>query len=89
MGFDFDVDIEAGSGAFEAVKAEEFVGNELKVVRGLEGDEFLEKCDDWGGPRTALVAAAGVDLKSFAVLEPAASKLVESIFAYLKTLASF
>jgi len=36
-----------------------------------------------------MVAAAGFDLKSLAVLEPASSKLVEAGFSYMETLAGF
>ena len=85
----FDVGFDAGSSPFESVEAEEFVGNELKVARGLEGNEFAEKGDDRGGPGAAMVAAAGFDLKSLAVLEPASSKLVEAGFSYMETLAGF
>ena len=42
----FDVGFDAGSSTFEAVEAEDFVGNELKVARGLKGNEFAEKGDD-------------------------------------------
>ena len=75
----FDVGFDAGSSPFESVEAEEFVGNELKIARGLEGNEFAKKGNDRGGPGTAMVAAAGFDLKSIAVLEPAS----------LETLAGF
>jgi len=85
----FDVGFDAGSSAFEAIEAEEFVGNELKIAWGLEGDEFAEKGNDRGGPGAAMVAAAGFDLKSLAVLEPASSKLVEAGFSYMETLAGF
>ena len=36
-----------------------------------------------------MVAAAGFDLKSLAVLQPASSKLGEAGFSYMKTLAGF
>ena len=36
-----------------------------------------------------MVAAAGFDLKSLAVLEPASSKLVEAGFSYMEKLAGF
>ena len=36
-----------------------------------------------------MVAAAGFDLKSIAVLEPASSKLVEAGFSYIETMAGF
>jgi len=36
-----------------------------------------------------MVAAAGFDLKSIAVLEPASSKLVEAGFSYMETMAGF
>lgn len=85
----FDVGFDAGSGTFEAVEAEEFVGNELKVARGLEGNEFAEKGNNRGGPGAAMVATAGFDLKSLAVLKPASSKLVEASFSYMETLAGF
>ena len=85
----FDVGFDAGSSAFEAVEAEEFVSNELKIAWGLEGNEFAEKGNDRGGPGAAMVAAAGFDLKSLAVLEPASSKLVEAGFSYMETLAGF
>ncbi len=63
----FDVGLDAGSSPFESVEAEEFVGNELKIARGLEGHEFAKKGNDRGGPGTAMVAAdAGFDLKSIA-----------------------
>ena len=75
------------SGAFEAVEAEEFVGNELKVAWGLEGDEFAEKGKGRGWAGAAMVATAGFDLKSLAVLEPASSKLVETSFSYMEKLA--
>ena len=83
----FDVGFDAGSSTFEAVEAEEFVSNELKIAWGLEGNEFAEKGNDWGGPGAAMVAAAGFDLKSLAVLEPASSKLVETSFSYMEKLA--
>jgi hypothetical protein len=82
----FDVGLDAGSSRFEA---EEFVGNELKIARGLDGNEFAKKGNERGGPGTAMVAAAGFDLKSIAVLEPASSKLVEAGFSYMETLAGF
>lgn len=85
----FDVGFDAGSSPFESVEAEEFVGNELKIARGLEGNEFAKKGNDRGGPGTAMVAAAGFDLKSIAVLEPASSKLVEAGFSYMETMAGF
>ena len=85
----FDVGFDAGSSTFEAVEAEEFVSNELKIAWGLEGNEFAEKGNDRGGPGAAMVAAAGFDLKSLAVLEPASSKLVEAGFSYMETLAGF
>jgi hypothetical protein len=47
------------------------------------------KGNDRGGPGTAMVAAAGFDLKSLAVLEPASSKLVEAGFSYMETMAGF
>jgi hypothetical protein len=85
----FDVGFDAGSGAFEAVEAEEFIGNELKIAWGLEGNEFAKKGKDRGGPRAAMVAATGFYLKSLAVLKPASSKLVEVGFPYMETLAGF
>jgi hypothetical protein len=85
----FDVGFDAGSSTFEAVEAEEFVSNELKIAWCLEGNEFAEKGNDRGGPGAAMVAAAGFDLKSLAVLEPASSKLVEAGFSYMETLAGF
>ncbi len=85
----FDVGFDAGSSAFEAIEAEEFVGNELKIAWDLEGNEFAEKGNDRGGPGAARVAAAGFDLKSLAVLEPASSKLVEAGFSYMEKLAGF
>jgi len=85
----FDVGFDAGSSPFETVEAEEFVGNELKIAWGLEGNEFAEKGNDWGGPGGAMVAAAGFDLKSIAVLEPESSKLVEAGFSYMETMAGF
>jgi hypothetical protein len=45
----FDVGFDAGSSTFEAVEAEEFVSNELKIAWGLEGNEFAEKGNDRGG----------------------------------------
>ena len=72
----FDVGLDAGSSAFEVVEAEEFVGNELKIAWGLEGNEFAEKGNDWGWPGGAMVAAASFDLKIHAVFEPASAKLV-------------
>ena len=85
----FDVGFDAGSSPFETVEAVEFVGNELKIARGLEGHEFAKKGNDRGGPGGAMVAAAGFDLKSIAVLEPASSKLVEAGFSYMEKLAGF
>ena len=85
----FDVGLDAGSSAFEGVEAEEFVGNELKIAWGLEGNEFAEKGNDWGGPGGAMVAAAGFDLKILAVFEPASAKLVEAGFSYMEKLAGF
>ena len=85
----FDVGFNAGSSAFEAIEAEEFVGNELKIAWDLEGNEFAEKGNDRGGPGAPMVAAAGFDLKSLAVLEPASSKLVEAGFSYMEKLAGF
>jgi hypothetical protein len=85
----FNVGFDARSSPFESVEAEEFVGNELKIARGLEGNEFAKKGNDRSGPGTAMVAAAGFDLKSIAVLEPASSKLVEAGFSYIEKLASF
>ena len=82
----FDVGLDAGSSRFEA---EEFVGNELKIARGLEGNGFAKKGNERGGPGTAMVAAAGFDLKSIAVLEPASSKLVKAGFSYIEKLAGF
>ena len=71
------------------MEAEEFVGNALKIARGLEGNEFAKTGNDRGGPGTAMVAAAGFDLKSIAVLEPASSKLVKAGFSYIEKLAGF
>lgn len=85
----FDVGFDAGSGAFEAVEAEEFIGNELKIAWGLEGNEFAEIGKDRGWPGAAMIAAAGFYLKSLAILEPASSKLVEAGFPYMETLAGF
>ena len=68
----FDVGFDAGSSTFEAVEAEEFVSNELKIAWGLEGNEFAEKGNDRGGPGAAMVAAAGFDLKSLEI--PGASE---------------
>ena len=85
----FDVGFDAGSSAFEAIEAEECVGNELKIGWSMEGNEFAEKGNDRGGPGAAIVAAAGCDLKSLAVLEAASSKLVEAGFSYMEKLAGF
>jgi hypothetical protein len=87
MGFDEGFDAE--SSTFESVEEEDFVGNELKIAWGLEGSEFAEKGNDRGGPGAAMVAAAGFDLKSLAILEPASSKLVEAGFSYIEKLAGF
>lgn len=85
----FDVGFDAGSSSFETVEAEEFVGNKLKIARGLEGNEFAKKGNDRGGPGTAMVATAGFDLKGIAILEPPSSKLVEAGFSYMETMAGF
>jgi hypothetical protein len=45
----FDVDLNAGSSTFESVEAEKLVGNELKIARGLEGNEFAKKDNDRSG----------------------------------------
>ena len=42
----FDVGFDAGSGAFEAMETEEFVGNELKIAGGLERNEFAQEGND-------------------------------------------
>ena len=83
----FDVGFDAGSGAFEAVEAQEFVGDELEVAWGLERDEFAQEGDGGLGPGGALVAAAGVEMECLTVLEPAGSKLVEAGFADMEELA--
>jgi len=86
---DFDVGFDAGAGAFEAVEAQEFVGDELEVAGGLERDEFPQEGDGGLRPGAALVAAAGVDVECLAVSEPAGAKLVEAGFAYMEELALF
>ena len=83
----FDVGFDAGSGAFEAVEAQEFVGDELEVAGGLERNEFAEEGDGGLGPGGALVAAAGVEMECLTVLEPVGSKLVEAGFADMEELA--
>lgn len=59
---------------------------ELKIARGLEGNEFAEKGNDRGGARSEMVAAAGFDLKNLAVFEPSGSKLAEASFSYMESL---
>jgi hypothetical protein len=39
----FNVGVDAGSSAFKSMEAEELVGRELIIARGLEGNEFEEK----------------------------------------------
>jgi len=83
----FDVGFDAGAGAFEAVEAQEFVGDELEVAGGLERDEFAQEGGGGLGLGSALVAAAGVEEECLAVLEPAGAKLVEAGFADMEELA--
>lgn len=85
----FDVGFDAGSGAFEAMETEEFVGNELKIAGGLERNEFAQEGNDGIRPRCAVVTTTGVDLKSRAVFEPTGSKLVEAGFSYMEKTAGF
>ena len=85
----FDVGFDAGAGAFEAVEAQEFVGDELEVAGGLEGDEFAQEGDGGFGPRAVLVAAAGVYGEGVAFFEPAGSELVEAGFSDLESQAGF
>jgi hypothetical protein len=49
------------------VEAQEFVGDELIVGRGLEGHKLAQECDGAIGPTSALVAAAGFEREGFAV----------------------
>jgi hypothetical protein len=63
----FNVGVDAGSSAFKSMEAEELVGRELIIARGLEGNEFEEKGYEWGRLGATMVAAAGFDLKSLAV----------------------
>jgi hypothetical protein len=85
----FDVGFDAGAGAFEAVEAQEFVGDELEVARCLEGDEFVEEADGGLGPWAALVAAAGMDGEGVAFFKPAGSQLVEAGFSDMESQAGF
>jgi hypothetical protein len=75
----FDVGFDTGAGAFEAVEAQEFVGDELEVAGGLERDEFAQEGDGGLGPGAALVATAGVDVECLAVSEPEGAKLVATV----------
>ncbi len=59
MGFDLGFD--AGAGAFEAVEAQEFVGDGLEVAGGLEQDEFAQDGDGGLELGAMPVAAAGME----------------------------
>jgi hypothetical protein len=63
----FDISLDTGSGAAQSVEAQEFVGDELIVGRGLEGHKLPQECDGAIGPTSALVAAAGFEREGFAV----------------------
>lgn len=51
-----DVGLDGGAGAAQAVKTQEFVGDELVVGRGLQGDELVQEGDGLLGPGLAYAA---------------------------------
>ncbi len=80
----FDVGFDAGSGAFEAVEAQEFVGDELEVAGGLERDEFAQEGDGGLGPGGALVTAAGVE----GLLDEVEGMAVEELALFISAIHS-
>lgn len=84
----FDVGLDAGTCPPQPVKAEEFVGNELVVGRGLKRHKLSEENGSALRPAATLVAVTGVEVKALADFEPEGAKLVEPGFSDIEKPAS-
>ena len=74
----FEVRLDAGACADEAVKALEFIRHELEIGRAREGQKQLQKSDDVGRPEGTMRAAARLWAKGAPPNEPRRSKFVEA-----------
>jgi len=72
------------TGVPQPVEAEEFIGNELLVGRGLQRHELTKGFENGLRPGVALVTPAGLDAEAWLVLEPEGSELVETGFPDIK-----
>ncbi len=83
----FDVGLDGGAGAAQAVEPQEFVGNKLVVGRGLQWQELAQERGGLLGPRLAAVAAAGFHAQGLAIFEPEGAQLVKARLAHAEAVA--
>lgn len=82
-----DVGLDRGARPAQTEEPQEFVGDELVVGRGLQGDELAQKGGGRIGPRLAMVAAAGFHAQSLAIFEPERAQLVKARLAHAEPTA--
>ena len=84
----FEVSLDAGASADEAMKALEFIRHELKIRRARKRQKLLQKSHHTGRPKSAMRATAGLWGKGVAASEPGKTELVEAGFCDAELLAS-
>ena len=76
----FEVRLDAGTSANEAVETFEFICHELEIGRAREGQKLLQKSDDIGRPERTMSAAARHWAKGIPPSEPGGAEFVEAGF---------
>lgn len=74
----FDVSLDSGASAFEAKKAQQFIGDELVIGRALEGQESVKKVENLWGPGLAMIPTAGARDERLMLLQTSSSQLIET-----------
>ena len=74
----FEISLNAGTSADEAVKPLEFIGHELEIGRTREGQKLLQKSDDVARPERTMRATARLWAKGALPSEPGGTEFVET-----------